>query len=245
MAAGAAFVLSILVGLLSRNPFGVALLRAVLLGLFFGALGAGARFVFTKYLAEPAGEPAGTSEGTTGQTIDITLPEEGPPPAARQRPAPPDDAAESEPLAEAEEVSGEESVAGLSAPAGEGMEDALGDELPPLIEPEGDQDLDAGSVEGATEGVEEAESVAEEASDAASRGPDVDLEGDAGLDSLPDISSLGVPPAARSAEPQARSGRRAMMDDTPDDALRGKLGGQDPATLARAIRTVLKRDEKG
>lgn len=245
IAAGAGFVLSILIGLLSRNPFGVALLRAILLGLFFGALGAGARFVFTKYLAEQTGETAGAAEGKTGQTIDITLPEEGPPAASRPRPAPSAEEAEPETLAEADEASSEEgAAAALSEPAAEGMEDALSDELPPLIEPEGEQSLDSGE-EAGSEGVEEAESVAEEAPRGGPARAGADPEADAGLDTLPDISSLGVSSSGMSGEPQARPGRGMAAQDTPEDALRGKLGGQDPATLARAIRTVLKRDEKG
>ena len=129
------------------------------------------------------------------------------------------------------------------------MEDSFADELPPLTDPDvafssgSGEDTDSGA-----EGVEEAESVGEEAPSSPSSSADrhrAETSGDAGLDALPDISTLGTPSAGRAAEQSAAQGRRSASRDTPEDAMRGKLGGQDPATLARAIRTVLKRDEKG
>jgi hypothetical protein len=61
---------------------------------------------------------------------------------------------------------------------------------------------------------------------------------DADADSLPDISNLEILTDRGDGAPGAG-------EKTPEDAVRGAVSEQDPATLARAIRTVLKRDEKG
>ncbi len=64
-----------------------------------------------------------------------------------------------------------------------------------------------------------------------------------GLDALPDIGSIGSRgDAARStARDTARfPGSRAK----PSDAARDVLERQDPAQLARGLRTMLKRDER-
>jgi len=248
MFAGAAFVLSLLVGLLSRNPFGTALLRAILLAVVFGALGSALRYVFTKYLSETA-QPAAAADARTGQAVDITLPEEAPPVHRPER-------EEEAPLpADAETLEDEEPSpeAGLSDQAlapgfsGTTLEDELTDQLPPLVE-HGGGAADTGESESASEGIEEVESVTEEGpeqpeprSDRTASEPGAD----AGLDSLPDISSLGISSPGRAADPDSRASRRAAPQETAEDVMKGKLGGQDPATLARAIRTVLKRDERG
>ena len=64
------------------------------------------------------------------------------------------------------------------------------------------------------------------------------------LDSLPDISNLEIAAEQVSSTAGARSIQRPGRE-TPGDAMRGAVSAQDPATLAKAIRTVLKRDEKG
>lgn len=81
--AAAGLVLSLLVGLLARNPFGTMLLRAVLLAIAFGGVGAGMQYVVRRFLPGiAAGEPAGSGDPdaaaapAAGSTIDIVLPEE-------------------------------------------------------------------------------------------------------------------------------------------------------------------------
>ena len=72
-----------------------------------------------------------------------------------------------------------------------------------------------------------------------------------GTDSLPDIDGLEAPeekPARPPAQnPRSAAARPLRSADTekPGDAVRDALSGQDPSTLARAIRTVLKNAEKG
>jgi hypothetical protein len=198
--ASAGLVLSLLVGLLARNPFGVMLLRAVLFAIIFGAVGAGMQYVVRRFLPELAG---GESEGNQdadgaaakpeGSTIDIVLPEE---PASPDKPPERRD----EPL---EELPGTGEAAGTAA-------------------------------------VEELEGVETEAgpSTAPSPASGVAARGTAGLDALPDIGSIGTGGGARGA--QRIAGTRAK----PSDAAREVLERQDPALLARGLRTMLKRDER-
>jgi hypothetical protein len=61
------------------------------------------------------------------------------------------------------------------------------------------------------------------------------------LDALPDIAALELPSGRQGPTRSARM----SSGDRPEDAVRNMLSGQDPATLARALRTVLKKDEKG
>jgi len=247
MTAAGAFLISLVVGLASSNAFGVALGRALLFALLFAGLAAGARYVFMKYLAGLA--QAQPPESAPGQNIDITLPEEGPAPAERaaayaRASGGPDRLQEADD-AGAEDLGGEElgepsdarepSGAGEPAP-GEFSDipgDALDDELPPLT----DTDLSPDG-EPSGDSVEEAESVPEDQSDGGGEAKP-GFEMDADLGRLPDITSLGGAPSAPRAAPQPRA------NQSPEDAMKGALGGRDPATLARAIRTVLKREEKG
>ncbi len=259
-AAAGAFCLSLLVGLVSRNPFGAALARAFLLAILFACLGAAARYIIAKYLPELVG--GAPREGTSGQTIDITLPEESPAAAVRAgayarasgsrsvRPEAPQesDAADFSSVQEEATVPEETSAMDMGEGGGGSPGDVLGDELDDVLPPL----TDAGAVapaadeqDAGADSVEEAESVGDEGSGESEPEVDEAPETDSDLGRLPDISSLGgVSPGARAAPPR-RSPRGGDLSATPEDEMKGALGSQDPATLARAIRTVLKRDEKG
>jgi hypothetical protein len=249
--AAGAFLLSLLVGLITRNPFGIVIFRAFLLAVVFAGLGAGLRYVVKRYLPElltqgataaAAGGPA-DDRATRGTRIDIVLPAESPGRTGRyaataregRQGEPPGEDAGLEPLpsedaglqTDAETAALGELASELAEelPADEGHETAGG--------PEAEHAMTGPGVEGGEQAAEE------------------ELQGGAGasepgsdLDSLPDISTLEV---AEEQGPSAPRGRRATRPggDSPADALRGSVGGQDPATIARAIRTVLKRDEKG
>jgi len=247
--AGSAFLLSLLVGALSRNPFGVVLLRALLFGLLFALLGGGYRFLYLRFLSQPSGSGAEKAPEATGSAVDIVLPEEPAtfePAAAGGEDA---DAADAEEVAEAE-PSGEEASPAQSA-AVAGPADESGDLLDAESEGEpGDELLP----------------VMEEA-DSGSAGPGA---GQSGLDELPDLMDLDAPLKSggrgragepRGAEPRTGesdaagtrpsspgAGRRraaASSGTTPEEAVRNAVSEEDPASLARAIRTVLKRDGKG
>jgi hypothetical protein len=261
-----AFLLSLLIGLVSRNPFGIALFRALLLALVFGGLGAGARFVVTTYLPEIAGADGSATEGGKPETndgrggrVDIVLPEERPP--SRQRARPEGSSMEDSPLGSFSQ--GSEDAAddsGLQVDSGvmdslsegleeelpgaaEGREDAFGGDGPSL----GDDELagtggglsspDTGARARSGGGAERDDKTDKGGSRRGKRGSD------AGADSLPDISNLEILTDRGSDAPGARLG--GAREETPEDAVRGAVSGQDPALLAKAIRTVLKRDEKG
>jgi hypothetical protein len=193
----AGLVLSLLVGLLARNPFGVMLLRALLFAVLFGGVGAGLRYIVRRFLPElVAGEAAGAAAADDasvrpeGSTIDIVLPEEPPP------------------------------VEGARQGQGEILE-----ELPGTG--------DAGSVI-AVEEIDTAEPAAapEPTPRHRSAEPPAFHEG---LDALPDIAPLG-----EGGVTARRAGSRAK----PSDAAHSVLEREDPASLARAVRTVLKREER-
>ena len=255
--AAGAFLLSLAVGLVSRNPFGVALARAFLFAVLFAGLAAGARYIITKYLPELAGSGSPKAEGATGQNIDITLPEERPVPAGRagayaresaesaRWPGGPAEEPDSV-LAEAsdgeeESLSEETRALGLEQPQAGESADVLGDELDDVLPPLTDEDYAAEADRGiasdkSTDLVEEAESVSDNSPRGGSEEESTsEMAGDLGR--LPDISSLGEP-SSRPRVPRPSASK-------PEDEMKGALGSRDPATLARAIRTVLKREEKG
>lgn len=201
--AAAGLVLSLLVGILAGNPFGVIVLRALLFAVAFGGVGAGMQYVVRRFLPELAGgQPAGATASADaaepaaatpagagppeGATIDIVLPEE---------PMPVDEA---------------------GSPA-----------EPPKEPP--------GTAEG---------SPAADAAAAGSREPAAaagTTEGSVGLDVLPDIGSFDDPAAPG---PPSRTERARRAGTRPSDATRDVLERQDPALLARGLRTMLKRDER-
>ena len=242
LTAAGAFLVSLVVGLASSNPFGVALARALLFALLFAGLAAGARYIVTKYLPELVSTTP--PESASGQKIDITLPEESP--VVQGRAGAYARASMDEPRQAGRDLAAEEVRAaeepveapvelGLEQPVGPDLAgDSFDDELPPLTD---DDTVTEDGMGQAGDSVEEAESVPEDSS--ASRGADTDFPADTELGSLPDISSLGGSGSVARASPPPRAAQ------TPEDVMKGALGGRDPATLARAIRTVLKREEKG
>jgi len=199
MFAAAGLVLSLLVGLLAGNPFGVILLRGILFAVAFGGVGAGMQYVVRRFLPELSGGGTAPGDGgdeaavkPAGSTIDIVLPEELP-------------STEGAPEGRAEvleELPGTAESAGAAA-----VEELEGSESRPGTE--------AASAQQAAE------------------------PGRGRLDALPDIGPIGTGGGhARSAT--RFPGERAK----PSDAARGVLEREDPASLARAVRTVLKREER-
>jgi hypothetical protein len=242
--AAAAFVLSFIVGLFSRNIFGVVLLRAFLLAIVFAALGAAYTFIIKKYLPELLGtspeNPAPDAQRREKRTVDIVLPEENPMAAGLG----PDMGAEgsTETLEDAES-------AGL-----ETVESADFSEEPPLAstgvpqeqaEPFGvvaAEELGEEAVEDFIDvesGEEEAPPVIEETEvPAAGRRASEGLED---LDNLPDIADIGSLGGAPRASPRKTEKIRLK----PEETAHGFVADEDPESLAKAIRTVMKRDERG
>ena len=248
MFAAGAFILSLLTGSIARNPAGVVFLRAFLFALLFGGLGIGLRFVIRTYLPEMAANGAADTgeqkDDVRGSKLNIVVGEENesPVPRARSARARPTASPEaSEPTEEPGEDDLEQDAQAEARALGD-LADELAEELPGASESDGSEDRPD------EEGAEQGEGYQEEA-EASESGGDVgglgtpSSEGD--LDSLPDISTLEMAedPSPRGAA--GRMGRGPGGEQTPEDAMRGALSGQDPLTLARAIRTVLKKDEKG
>ena|GEM_PF-2296252 len=325
-AAGAAgaFLLSLLVGLVSRNPFGVVFVRALLLALLFAGLAAALRYVVRTHLLEAAKEgaaaPTGgadTRDDRRGGRVDIVLPEESPLGSerygsTRQESAPFGQGDSSSPLGAG---LGDDDVAlgaGLDdIPSGFGTEETaseglgevaeeLAEELPQPVEEVGDRSAGYEStrsgntpyestrsastpyVGGTREADDDQEDAAAEeesgerwSARAPGRGSATTAPGarpnatgsgresrtapaDKGSadvigtgppipddkDGLPDISNLEIA-VEKDSDERGAARRGRLGGERPEDALRGAVSGQDPATIARAIRTVLKRDDKG
>jgi hypothetical protein len=232
--AAGAFFLSLLIGLLTRNPFGIVFVRALLLALLFAILGVALRWAVTTYLPEIATTRAaeGTdaaqpradarAEASRGSRVDITLDDEA-------MPGSPGPGVDGEPenaagVDDADETSQAEAQA-LGALAEELAEERPGG-------------FSSADEDGAGEAVEEPSElpIAGSAADTATD-----------MDELPDLGPLGgeEPPASRGGRPRAMRASAPGPGERPGDAMRDTMARQDPATLARALRTVLKKDEKG
>jgi hypothetical protein len=224
--AAAAFVLSFVTGIAARNSVATIVLRAVLLAVLFSGLGVGLQFVVKKFLPELSGAPgAPADERPPGSSIDIVLPEESPLGAERVEEAAPADAGEGGEAGEVQEV---------------------GDEAGPVetLEEAGDQ---------GTAISEEPTDVSQAEESGAPAPPDQPVVGTAeqasqnprqssSLDALPDIGSLE---ASGPTGTRSRASRRVGRGASAEEAMRSLAVQEDPSTLARAIRTVLKREEKG
>jgi len=220
--AAGAFVFSLLVGLIAANPFGIAFSRAFLLALLFAGLGVGLRAVVKAYLPEVMGaaRPAADSEAPAeAGTVDIVLPED-------------------------ETLQREVFQGPLGAP---GRAESEGAEEEPAEVLDAADGEEPSAAEARAIG-ELAEQLGDELAPAEEVQPEDELprsvsDTDAGaLDALPDMAGLEPPPGHRNG-PAARVPRAGGR--TPEDAVRNLLANEDPATLARAIRTSLKKDEKG
>lgn len=236
--AAGAFLLSLLIGLITRNPFGTVVLRAFLLALLFAVLGAGLRYLVRTYLPELAGGSpnAAPADEPRGSRVDIVVDDEIAPGAGgSRRPA--------GAVAEEAGPAGEE-PADAADTAAHAESEALGELAEELAE-------DA-SPAGGAEAIEEAESGGEQPPELLSASANGQA---AELDELPDIESLDGPGkasaggVARRGRGGGRSGGMSSLSrsggTSPDDAMKETMARQDPATLARALRTVLKKDEKG
>jgi hypothetical protein len=246
-AAGAAgsFLLSLLVGLVTRNPFGVVFLRALLIAVLFAGLAAALQYLVRTHLLEQAKGGASARTGgeearddRRGERVDIVLGEESPNERyssgiqesrpfgpGGENPSPPGNGLGEDGVILGAGLGDDEDTASESI--GE-LTEELTEELPQAADNGGAQSVDAdeGDVEGSADIL----------------GPGPRISDD--RDGLPDISNLEIAVEADSDEQRAAKSTRPG-GPRPEDALRGAVSGQDPLTIARAIRTVLKRDDKG
>jgi hypothetical protein len=196
-----------------------------------------------------AGGGLGTAGGGfLGASVDIVLPEDDglrrqaysgtsqPSRASTGEPG------EGEPVEELDADSlDEDSTSQAEAQALGEFAEELAEELP------GSSDNGASAQRAAAPGRHAGSAAAEEAAQEAQSDDELPRsarESAADLDSLPDIAGL-EPSSSDRPGPSMRAPRIPTPGERPADAVKEVLGGQDPSTLARAIRTVLKKEEKG
>jgi hypothetical protein len=226
-AACAGAVVSLAAGLAGGNAFGTILLRVMVSALLAGALGFAARYVLRRFLP---GFAAGAQEAPPA--VDILIDEEIPVGGQAR-----------------EEAEGEVGV--LEAAGGEQLSDgagsrpdyttgyttgsAMGGQSPADIEPFA---APAGKLDG-LEAFEPAfDAVAES------------LEPAEGAEELPSAEALDALSAAESDGPAdfsgvAAPGRRALKAEELEAQLDSVTKGQDPVSLAKAVRTFLRKDQEG
>ena len=205
---GAGAVLSLLLGVVAGNPFGVILLRLVVSAVVAGALGLGMSWLVGRFLPElglPDGQaPArpGNDAAPEGGRVDIVLPAENPH-------ASEETVAEGAAVIEDAEELGTVEAAPAMGTGAAAVEAA--DDTSPVATP--DLALE--------------DSVVEE------------LEPEAGeeIGSTPATGGGASGAGAPAATARAGKGRGGLEGFG--------MGDQDPEQVARAVRTMLKRDQQG
>ena len=214
-AAGAGAVISLAAGLAGGNAFGTILLRAVVSAVLAGALGFGAQHVLRQFLP---GFGSGPQEAP--RAVDILIDEEVPVAGREERGA----------QATVGGQPGEEPGLSESLEAGLGMEELAAEEAEPFAAPAGG--LEPGP-EPSFEPLEQ------------------DLEPPGGEEELPAGESLETLQAP-GGEPDdglggviAAPSRRGLKAEELEAQLDNVTKGQDPASLAKAVRTFLRKDQEG
>ncbi len=233
--AGFAFLLSLLIGVISGVSFGVAFFRAILGGIVFGSLAYGAIFLIRKYLPELGKTIAGEQDDvTTEGGVDIVIEDENPPshPYAGTMDAVPSE-------------TGEKGESGSENESGEtelsGSEDYDGsEEIPPAEEEE-----DSGT--GFVEEVEElSDTVSKKASgeeEEVGELESVEEDENTTIDSLPDIDSLSDTFAVTGAgEEEGEDALTSSQTDSSIDSVDVAGERQDPRVIAKAVQTMMKKD---
>ena len=252
IASGAAAILSILVGAISGVGFLAIVLRALAGGIVFGAIVYGALVLFRRFLPELFSSAAGSedAEPMVGGAVDIVLPGEGPEPGpeagleaidmgTQPAEAPAAMGFEAAPAAGAQaERPARAAVPPVPPRARRSSafvaEESEAEDVTPYL---GESLIDS---DGAEETVAEDLPLAGQAQQAPLARSSEGLDD---LDVLPDLESLsdgfgssmgggGMPVAHDVSEP----------DNRPREG--GRRGDADPAMLAQAVRTLLKRDQE-
>jgi hypothetical protein len=244
IAAGAsAFGLSIVVALFSRIPFGTMLLRALALGIGFALAAYGAVALLKRFLPELFEDyvPAPASDEPGGR-VNIVLPE-GDAYESRAAKRPVDDV---EPLDERQiRDDGFAAQAGVP-PAGAGYDGAGSAVHSPSAEPSAlsASEAELESLREEVKAIRDEDLVPAQAAPrpTAPGGPRPSVGVDE-LDVLPDLDSLSdsfIAPIGDAQDEEGFAGR-------PSPSGGGGGGGDagDAAVMAKAIQTILRRDQKG
>jgi len=228
IAAAAAFVLAILIGIFAGASFWTLLLRSFLTGIGSGLAAFGLRWLAVKFLEAPAQEAPGRE---TGRNVDLRVGDEAAPEAraaSDERAAQEERAArarEERPATDEGEAAVERADEAVSAEDESPREDILAEEL---------EELKASPI------LKEAEE--EERTYAPVRPPEAIDD----VDVLPDLdvfTDAFAPPSVDGGESEA------PVDAAPSRPSggggKGAAAGDDPGVLAQAVRTILTRERKG
>lgn len=236
-----AFALSVIIAAFSRISFGILVLRALILGVCFGGLAYGGILLMRRFLPElfdGSARPArDEEEGMTGNLVDIVLPGDAEPAAeatgrtyaaAGPKSAGGDAAAVGAGYAEAARSAAPGSLPGVAA-VGVGADDdpAELEELEREVADIKSDGMPLGRDEGPAQDYPARPSVALDELDVLP-----DLEG------LTDSFSVAPVPGQEDSDDGAGAPVPAGMD------LAGQ-GRQDASNLAKAVRTLMRKDQKG
>jgi hypothetical protein len=232
--AGSAFAIATLTGALAGVGFGAILLRAVIGAIVFAGIGYGSYIVISARLPELLSGGAATSSTAQadgyGQNVDIVVDDDG---EEDELPA-----AEEPDAAESDRAAGAEQTAEAGTSQAHGDEDEPGD----LEEVAEDVESPAGGGDELVEEVEEvAAAPADSTASAKSESEDVDENS---VDALPDIGGF-----AGDFESEGAEGAEVVEEDDSNGGFGGSSRAQshgieqDPEVIAKALQTVIKRDE--
>ena len=237
-AAAAGAVVSLVAALAGGNPFGAILLRVVVSALVAGALGLAAQYVLRRFLPDLGAASAEAPQPGVDILIDEELPL-----AAREGSRQAEDELGAEPL----EGLGEEAF------GGGGLGEGVGE--PDLAQPEPFPELPAAeSLEaqagGGLSGLEPAARRSGPAEAAEELPPGDTLEAlsaaDSDVLSEAGAGSVGLRPDVLSdADEAGLPSHRALKAEELEAQLDSVTKGQDPASLAKAVRTFLRKDQEG
>jgi hypothetical protein len=219
-----AAVVSLISGIAGGNPLGVVLLRMLLSALLLAGLGMGCAVLLKKFLPELMQRSGGETAADGTAAVDIVIPEENPHEMAAA--GVDEETEDAEPLEELIEDAGEPETSFAAAP--ESAFPAAPAAAPagpaaPAAEAAADEDA---------EDAEEAIPLEEEA---------FSVEGSADVDTLPDLEQFD---STNYVGPDI-SGLGRGGDDFAQAQVDGIMSSEDPAQLAKAVRTFLKKDQEG
>jgi hypothetical protein len=230
-------LISLIAGIAGGNPFGIILLRLVLSAVVFAALGIGVMIALRRFMPELLSRPGDLTESEARAArpgLDIVIDEDIP--------------LEGESLLEDRELaaSGALGVAGAGEASGLGGEEVASavesPELPEALEAaEEVTDLGGPTTAEAEEELSPLEGDEHTAAPGGRRPASSTWqplgEEMGSLDALPELEQPSATAEARPPSRGAREASRARVEQT--------VAGQDPANLAKAVRTFLRKDQEG
>jgi len=246
--AGSAFLIAGLTGAVAGVGFGTLLLRAFIGAVLFGGLGYGIYLVISTRLPEllssagaSSDRPSAAAEGY-GENVDIVVDDEIGPTEEPEAPAPEAPATESEDLEEVAPVEEVTDTGGAEQVPQEASGAGAPEEPEELEEVASADEAETGGDDGLVEEVEEvAAAPSATGGESADARPGADIDENS-VDKLPDIGGFA-------GEFEAEGSEVVEEDETGfgGSGSSGRAGNhgvnQDPEVIAKALQTVIKRDE--